>query len=80
MNILDKVFNALNERNLWKLKIIKDTHSIVIEGGRNSLIWILKDILDWDNFRTDKELDLFEIVLDLEQGYISFFLKPENHA
>ena len=80
MDILNKVFNALNERNLWRLKIHKDTFCIVVEGSRNSLIWILKDILDWDNFRTDEELNQFEIAVDLEQEYISFFLKPENHA
>ena len=50
------------------------------EGNRNGLIWITKDILDWDNFRTKQELNQFEIAIDLEDLYVSFFLKPENHA
>jgi hypothetical protein len=31
-------------------------------------------------FFEDFSLDPFEIAIDFEQGYISFFLKPENHA
>ena len=78
--ILDELEKVLKEKNLWKLKITRDDPAIVVEGSRNSLIWITKDILDWDNFRSKQELDQFEIAMDLEDLYISFFLKPENHA
>ena len=78
--IMDELEKVLKEKNLWKLKITRDDPAIVVEGNRNGLIWITKDILDWDNFRTKQELNQFEIAMDLEDLYISFFLKPENHA
>ena len=78
--ILDELEKVLKEKNLWKLKITRDDPAIVVEGSRNGLIWITKDILDWDNFRSKQELDQFEIAIDLEDLYVSFFLKPENHA
>lgn len=78
--LLDELEKVLKEKNIWKLKITRDDPAIVVEGGRNGLIWITKDILDWDNFRTKQELDQFEIAIDLEDLYVSFFLKPENHA
>ena len=78
--IMDELEKVLKEKNLWKLKITRDDPSIVVEGNRNGLIWITKDILDWDNFRTKQELNQFEIAIDLEDLYVLFFLKPENHA
>lgn len=78
--LLDELEKVLKEKNIWKLKITRDDPVIVVEGSRNGLIWITKDILDWDNFRTKQELNQFEIAMDLEDLYVSFFLKPENHA
>jgi hypothetical protein len=78
--LLDELEKVLKEKNIWKLKITRDDPVIVVEGSRNGLIWITKDILDWDNFRTKQELNQFEIAMDLEDLYISFFLKPNNHS
>ena len=79
LKVLDDLEKVLNEKNLWKLKISRDDPAIVVEGTRNGLIWILKDVLNLDNFKSDRELDLFEIAVDLENLYISFFMKPEYY-
>ena len=64
------------------LDIKREDHAIVVEGIASKLKGILcylftqEGLPVHDNFL----LDPFEIAIDFEQGYISFFLKPENHA
>lgn len=64
------------------VEIKSDFPAIVIEGSRENLIKFFNGVLEWDR-DVDymiHSIDMFEIAIDFEQGYISFFLKPENHA
>lgn len=64
------------------VEVKPDFPAIVVEGSRDNLIKFFTGVLEWDrdvDYMTHS-LDLFEIALDLEQGYISFFMKPDNHA
>lgn len=64
------------------IEIKQDFPAIVVEGNRDNLTKFFTGVLEWDrdvDYITHS-LDLFEIALDLEQGYISFFMKPDNRA
>ena len=64
------------------IEIKQDFPAIIVEGNRDNLTKFFAGVLEWDrdvDYITHS-LDLFEIALDLEQGYISFFMKPDNHA
>ena len=64
------------------IEIKQDFPAIVVEGNRDNLTKFFIGVLEWDR-DVDymiHSLNLFEIALDLEQGYISFFMKPNNHA
>lgn len=64
------------------VEVKSDFPSIVVKGSRENLIKFFNGVLEWDrdvDYITHS-LDLFEITIDFEQGYISFFLKPENYA
>ena len=77
---LDGVEKILNEINIWGLEIRREDPAIVVEGGRQMLIWLCKDLFDYDNERKtklDHFLVYFEIAIDFEEGYISLFMKPE---
>lgn len=64
------------------IEIKQDFPAIVVEGNRDNLTKFFIGVLEWDRDvdHMIHSLDLFEIALDLEQGYISFFLKPNNHS
>lgn len=63
------------------IEIKQDFPAIVVEGNRENLIKFFNGVLEWDrNVDMIHSIDMFEIVMDFEQGYISFFLKPEDHA
>lgn len=64
------------------VEIKSDFPAIVIEGSRENLIKFFNGVLEWDRDvdHMIHSIDMFEIAIDFEQGYISFFLKPENHA
>ena len=86
--MLDKLWNVLieaqtKEPEFFKtLEIKREDPVIVIEGIASKLKGILcylfaqEGLPVHDNF----SLEPFEIAIDFEQGYISFFLKSENHA
>lgn len=77
---LDKIESILRKINLWGLKIEREDPVIVVTGGRQMLIWLCKDLFDFDNQRAtelDHFLDYFEIDIDFEKGFISFFMKKE---
>lgn len=64
------------------IEIKQDFPAIVVEGNRDNLTKFFAGVLEWDR-DVDymvHSLDQFEIAMDLEQGYISFFMKPENLA
>ena len=64
------------------IEIKPDFPAIVVEGNRDNLTKFFAGVLEWDR-DVDymvHSLDQFEIAMDLEQGYISFFMKPENLA
>lgn len=64
------------------IEIKQDFPAIVVEGNRDNLTKFFAGVLKWDR-DVDymvHSLDQFEIAMDLEQGYISFFMKPENLA
>lgn len=63
------------------IEIKQDFPAIVIEGTRENLIKFFNGVLEWDrDVDMIHSIDMFEIAIDFEQGYISFFLKSENHA
>jgi hypothetical protein len=77
---LDKIESILHEINLWGLKIEREDPVIVVTGGRQMLIWLCKDLFDLDNqgaTELNHFLDYFEIDIDFEEGFISFFMKKE---
>lgn len=81
-DIYDRLHYTLEDLNIWGLEIKSETPTIVVEGKREALMWILKELFDWDrdvDYITHT-INYFEIVVDFEQNYIVFFLKPENHA
>ena len=81
-DIYDRLHYALEDLNIWGLEIKSETPAIVVEGKREALMWILKELFDWDrdiDYITHT-INYFEIVVDFEQNYIVFFLKSENHA
>lgn len=64
------------------IEIKQDFPAIVVEGSRDKLLEFFTEVLEWD-YNVDymtHSIDLFEIAMDLEQGYISFFMKPNNQA
>lgn len=42
------LFNSICELNLWNLDINTQDNNIYISGQKEKLIWLLKDIFDWD--------------------------------
>jgi hypothetical protein len=63
------------------IEIKQDFPAIVVEGDRDNLIKFFIEVLEWDrDIDVIRSLDSFEITSDFEQGYISFFMKPDNHA
>ena len=64
------------------IEIKQDFPAIVVEGNRDNLTKFFAGVLEWDRDLDYMvhSLDQFEIAMDLEQGYISFFMKPDNHA
>lgn len=73
-----------NKKNAWynDIEIKRDDPAIVIEGPKDKLIFIINQIFHGEHsiYSEGFSLDVFEIAMDFGQGYISFFLKPENHA
>lgn len=64
------------------LEIKREDPIIVVEGIALKLKGILCYLFAREGLpvHNNVSLDPFEIAIDFEQGYISFFLKPENHA
>ena len=64
------------------IEIKQDFPTIVIEGDRDNSTKFFIEVLEWDRDidYVIHSLDSFEITSDFEQGYISFFMKPNNHA
>lgn len=64
------------------LEIKREDPAIVVEGIASKLKGILCYLFVQEGLpiHNNISLDPFEIAIDFEQGYISFFLKPENHA
>lgn len=46
--ISKRFYNTLNDLNLWDLKIYYDNYNIIVDGPREKLMWLLKDVFDWD--------------------------------
>ena len=63
------------------IEIKQDFPAFIIEGHRNDMYTLMSDILLWarDTDYQSNTIDAFEISMDFEVGYISFFMKPDNH-
>ena len=46
--ITKHLFNSICELNLWNVDINTQDDYIYISGPKEKLIWLLKDIFDWD--------------------------------
>lgn len=64
------------------IKITRDDPVILIEGPKKKLQIIIGMLFmsEGSIHNPDFTLDPFEIAIDFEHQYISFFLKPECHA
>lgn len=85
INTLWEVLNKpINPQSKWysDVEIKREDPVIVVEGPKDKLRIILGMVLGSEGscFLEGFSLDPFEIAIDFEQDYISFFLKPENHA
>ena len=86
--MINKLWELLNKpvnpQSPWyfDVEIKREDPAIIVEGPKDKLRIILGMVLGSEGsyFFEDFSLDPFEIAIDFEQGYISFFLKPENHA
>jgi hypothetical protein len=85
INKLWEVLNKpVNPQSKWysDVEIKREDPVIIVEGPKDKLRIILGMVLGCEGsyFFEDFSLDPFEIAIDFEQGYISFFMKPDNHA
>jgi hypothetical protein len=86
--MINKLWELLNKpvnpQSAWysDVEIKREDPVIIVEGPKDKLRIILGMVLGGEGsyFFEDFSLDPFEIAIDFGQGYISFFLKPENHA
>lgn len=79
MYFCEHLFNAINEINIWDVKIDRDDPEIKLTGAKEQLIWLFKEILAWerDCDYITKSLDKFEIEIDLQGNFIIFTVKEE---
>ena len=82
MEIYNHLFNAINDLNIWNIQVDKENFSIILRGTRAQLIYIFKEILDWErdcDYFT-QSLDCFNIKIDLQHSVIKFILKEEFYG
>ena len=72
--ISKRLYNTLNDLNLWDLRIYSDSYNIVVDGPREKLMWLLKDIFDWDrdvDYITHT-INYFTIEIKLNNNILNF--------
>lgn len=72
--ISKRLYNTLNDLNLWDLRIYSDGYNIVVDGPREKLMWLLKDIFDWDrdvDYITHT-INYFTIEIKLNNNILNF--------
>lgn len=72
--ISKRLYNTLNDLNLWDLRIYSDGYNIVVDGHREKLMWLLKDIFDWDrdvDYITHT-INYFTIEIKLNNNILNF--------
>lgn len=72
--ISKRLYNTLNDLNLWDLRIYSDGYNIVVAGHKEKLIWLLKDIFDWDrdvDYITHT-INYFTIEIKLNNNILNF--------
>lgn len=79
MYFCEHLFNAINDINIWDVKIDRNDPEIKLIGTKEQLIWLFKEITAWerDCDYITKSLDKFEIEIDLQYNFITFILKEE---
>lgn len=79
MYFCEHLFNAINEINIWDVKIDRNDPEIKLTGTKEQLVWLFKEILAWerDCDYITKSLDKFEIEIDLQDNFIIFTVKEE---
>lgn len=72
--ISKRLYNTLNDLNLWDLRIYSDGYNIVVDGHIEKLMWLLKDIFDWDrdvDYITHT-INYFTIEIKLNNNILNF--------
>lgn len=72
--ISKRLYNTLNDLNLWDLRIYSDGYNIVVDGHREKLMWLLKDIFNWDkdvDYITHT-INYFTIEIKLNNNILNF--------
>lgn len=79
MYFCEHLFNAINDINIWDVKIDRNDPQIKLIGTKEQLIWLFKEIIAWerDCDYITKSLDKFNIEIDLQNNFILFSLKEE---
>lgn len=82
MEIYNHLFNTINDLNIWNIQVDKENFSIILRGTKAQLIYIFKEILDWerDCDYITQSLDYFDIKIDLQHSVIKFILKEEFYG
>lgn len=77
-HFVDEVSDMIGQGDAVEIK--QEFPAFVVEGDRDDMYTLMSNIMLWsrDVDYHSNTIDAFEIAMDFENSYISFFMKPRN--